>query len=182
MKRILPAILLICLIVGCGSNDERLVTMANEHECRQAEQTLRMADLEKQIAEGSKKLVEADAESREKFLAMQDHLRADQAAIGTQRDALEADRREIAAQRNRDPIIAASIMQVGLYIACLLPLILAGYLVWAMRHTSSQDDAIVTEFLVTEIVAEHPLLLGLPTLQPPLLSAPENAEAETAAT
>jgi hypothetical protein len=182
MKRILPA-LLISLIVGCGSNDEQLVKMANDHEGRQAEQNVRMADLQKQVAEGSKRLIEADAESRAKFLALEDNLRGDRAAIGQQRDALEADRREIAAQRNRDPIVAAAIIQVGLYIACLLPLVLAGYLVYAMRHTASQDDAIVAEFLVTDIAAEHPLLLGPPTSPEPLqLPEPEDAKLETAAT
>ena len=158
MKRILPAMLLTCLI-GCGGNDERLVKMANDHDARQAEQNQRMADLQKQVAEGSKRLIEADAESRQKFLAIQDNLRADQAAIGKQRDALEADRHEIAAQRNRDPIVAAAIIEVGLYIACLLPLVLAGYLIWATKPSAGQDDAIVAEFLVTDLAAEHPLLL-----------------------
>jgi hypothetical protein len=181
MKQTLPAILLICLIARCGSNDERLVKMATEHETCQAEQNQHMADLQKQVAEGSKRLIEADAQSREKFLAMQDNLRSDQAAIGKQRDALEADRREIAAERNRDPIIAATIMEVGQYLACLLPLILASYLVYAMRHTANQDDALVAEFLVTDAVAEHPLLLGPPPPMP-LLSAPDKVEAEPAAT
>ena len=183
MKPLLPAILLICLIVGCGGNDERLVKMANDHDARQAEQNQHMADLQKQVAEGSKRLIEADALSREKFLTIQNNLRADAAAIGQQRDALEADRREIAAQRNRDPIVAAAIIQVGLWLACLLPLILAGYLVYAMRHSPSQDDAIVAEFLITDIAAEHPLLLGPPTSPEPLqLPKPEKAQLETAAT
>lgn len=182
MKRTLPAILLISLIMGCGSNDERLVKMANDHEGRQAEQNQRMAELQKQVAEGSKRLIEADAQSREKFLAIQDNLRADAANIGQQRDALEADRREIAAQRNRDPIVAAAIIQVGLYVACLLPLVLAGYLVWAMRHTASQDDAIVAEFLVTDIAAEHPLLGPPPSPEPLQLPKPEDAKLETVTT
>lgn len=176
MKQILPAILLIGLIVGCGSNDERLVKMANEHETRQAEQNQHMADLQKQVAEGSKRLIEADAASREKFLAIQDNLRADQAAIGQQRDALEANRREIATQRNRDPIVAACIVQVGMVLASLLPLVLAGYLVWSMRRTASQDDTLVAEFLVTDAMAERPLLLGHPPTMP-LLLAPDKVEA-----
>ena len=180
MQRILPASLLICLIAGCD-DDARLVRMAKEHEARQAEQNLKMAELQKSVAEGSKRLVEADAESRDKLLAMQDNLRADQAAVGQQRDTLEGERREIAQQRNRDPIIAAAIVQFGLFLACLLPLVLAGYLVYAMRHTASQDDAIVTEFLVTDIAAEHPMLLGPPP-EPLQLPKPEDAELETVAT
>ena len=111
---------------------------------------------------------------------MQDNLRSDQATVGEQRDRLEGERREIAQQRVRDPIVAASIMQVGLVVACLLPLMLAGYLVYAMKNTTSQDDAAVTEFLVTELAAEQPLLLGPPGQA--LLPKTEKAEAETAAT
>ncbi len=176
MKRILPASLLMCLIVGCGS-DDRLTQMAKEHEARQAEQNLQMAELQKSVADGSKRLVEAEAESRNKLLAMQDKLRADQATVGEQRDKLEGERREIAEQRLRDPIIAEAIVQVGLVLACLLPLVLAGYLVYAMKHTVSHDDAIVTEFLVADLVSEHPLLLGPPT-QPRLLPQTEDSEAK----
>jgi hypothetical protein len=147
MKCLLTISLL--LIAGC-SDDSRLVQMSKEHEARQAEQNQRMAELQKQVAEGSKRLIEAEGESRNKLLAMQDNLHADQAAIGQQRDHLENDRREIAAQRNRDPIIAAAIEQVGLAIACLLPLVLAGYLIHATKHTASEDDVIVAEFLVTD--------------------------------
>ena len=50
MKRILPASLLMCLIVGCGS-DDRLTQMAKEHEARQAEQNLKMAELQKSVAQ-----------------------------------------------------------------------------------------------------------------------------------
>lgn len=174
---ILPAL----LTAGCGSKDDRLVNMAQEHEKRQAEQSQQMARMQHEVAEGARKLVEEDAKAREALTNMQDKLRSDQATIGTQRDALEADRREIASQRNRDPIVAASIMQVGLYVACLLPLILAGYLVYATRHTASADDAIVTEFLVTDIAAAHPLLLGPPPSPEPL-QLPEPAQLETVAT
>ncbi len=177
MKRRLPASLLICLIAGCGSDDTRLVQLSKEHEARQAEQNLKMAELQKSVADGSKRLVEAEAESREKLLAMQDNLRADQAHVGQQRDTLEGERREIAAQRNRDPIVAAAIVQAGLFLACLLPLVLAGYLVYAMRHTASQDDAVVAELLVSELVSERPMLLGRPT-KPALLPKAESSEAK----
>ena len=140
MTRTLAASLLICLIVGC-SDDPKPGQPARDNPARQHEQNPQMTELQKSVADASKRLVEADAESRNKFLAMQENLRADQSAIGQQRDALEADRRELAGQRNRDSIVAAAIVQVGLYLACLLPLALAGYLLYTMRHTTSQDDA-----------------------------------------
>jgi hypothetical protein len=182
MKRPLYlALIVLLLTAGCQNKDERLAQMAERHEARQAEQNQRMADLQKQVAEGSKRLVEEDAKAREALTTMQSALRADQSEIGKQRDALEADRREIAVQRNRDPIVAAAIMQVGLYAACLLPLVLAGYMVWATRPSASQDDAIVSELLVTELAAEHPLLLAPPEKQPLQLQQGEDAEPTTLA-
>ena len=78
MKRIVPLIpILLTLMSGCESDDQRLVQMSREHEARQAEQNQHMAELHKQVAEGSKRLVEADAEARQKLAAMQDGLRAD---------------------------------------------------------------------------------------------------------
>jgi len=176
MKRIVPATL-ICLIIGCS--DERLVQLSREHEACQAEQNLRMADLRKCVADGSKRPIEAEAESRDKLLAMQDNLRGDQATVGEQRDKLESERREIARERIRDPIIAEAIVQVGLCLACLLPLVLAGYLIYAMKHTASQDDAVVTELLVVELVSEKPLFLGPPTQVPLLRKAEETERATT---
>ena len=181
MKCSTPTILLALLLSGCGSNDQRLVDMAKDHEKRQAEQSQQMATLQHEVAEGARKLVEEDAKAREALTQMQDKLRGDQSEIGKQRDALEADRREIAAQRNRDPIVAASILQAALWLACLLPLILAAYVIYATRSTASSDDAIVAEFLVTDIAAEHPLLLAPPSPEPLKLPNPETAETASAA-
>ena len=60
-----------------------------------------------------------------------------------------------------------------------MPLVLAGYLVWATRHTADQDDVIVAEFLVADAVAEHPLLLGPPP-KPGLLQLSQTANTEPA--
>jgi len=54
-------------------------------------------------------------------------------------------------------------VQFELLIACLLPLGLVGYLFYVMKQTASQDDAVVAGVLVSEMVSEHPRLLGPPT-------------------
>ena len=94
-------VVLLTTIVGCTDSDQRLVEMAKEHEKSQAEQSQQMARMQHEVAEGGKKLIEADAKARENLTAMQHDLRTDQAEIGHQRDQLENDRREIAAQRRR---------------------------------------------------------------------------------
>ena len=62
------------------------------------------------------KLAQEATESTRQMVQMQ-------AETAQQRDLLEAERREIAGQRFRDPIIA----NVGLVLACLLPLVLGIY-------------------------------------------------------
>ena len=68
---------------GC-SRDERVVQVAREAADRQAEQNLQMADLQKQVAEGSRRLVEAEAKTRGEMTAMQRELQQSQAEVGRQ--------------------------------------------------------------------------------------------------
>ena len=148
---------LLTTIVGCTDSDQRLVEMAKEHEKSQAEQSQQMARMQHEVAEGGKKLIEADAKARENLTAMQHDLRTDQAEIGHQRDQLENDRRAIAAQRRVDPIVAAAIMDVGIGLACLLPLILGIYVLRSACRAGESDSA-VAELLVQELVASKPRL------------------------
>lgn len=157
------------MLTGCAnSTDDRLVKMAQEHEARQAEQNRQAAEMHKQLVEGSRQLVQAEAKAREELTALQHDLRADQAAIGQQRDQLEAERRQIADQRHRDPLIAAAIMDTGLVLACLLPLGLAVYVLWVVTH-SRQSDEVMTDFLVEELVTDQPKLRPLVTSPLPAL-------------
>ena len=74
------------LTAGCDDKDERLARQAAESMQRQAEQNKQMADLQKEVAQGAHKLVEADAEARAEFVAMQGELQQQQAETGRQRD------------------------------------------------------------------------------------------------
>ena len=66
-----------------------------------------MAQLQAQVAEGSKRLVEADAKARAELTALQHDLQQSQADLGRQRDQLEAERRGLAEQRGRDELLFA---------------------------------------------------------------------------
>ncbi len=123
--------------------------------------TRQMARMQHEVAEGSKKLVEADAKAREELTSMQHELRGDQADIGHQRDQLESERREIATQRQRDRIVAAAITNVGVVVACLLPLLVCVYVLWSAGR-KDDSDSVVTEMLVQELVSERPMLLPSP--------------------
>lgn len=174
-------VLLLATACGCDERDQRLAEMAREAANRQAEQNRQMADLQKQVAEGSKRLVEADAQARGEMNALQRDLQQSQSEVGRQRDLLENDRREIASQRHLDPIIASAIMDTGMVLACLLPLLLAGY---ALRcvFAPGQTDSVVAEVLVREITTDEPLLLPPPRSMSAITSDVQPSTDKSAAT
>jgi hypothetical protein len=102
-------------------------------------------------------------------------LQQNQADVGRQRDQLENDRRDIAAQRHRDPLIAAAITNFGLILACLLPLVLCVVILRALRNPVTAEEALI-EFLVQEVVAEQPLLLSTEPRAPALERAVDREE------
>jgi hypothetical protein len=181
------AVLLLATIGGCGrSPDERLADFAQQTMSEQIKQNDRMAEQSQavvaeshQLAKTAKALVEHDAEARRELIAAQQEmtsqLNEQQSAIHTGHQQLEQDRREIAEQRHRDPIIAAVIQDFGLFIACLLPLVVA---VFVIRQMQSQepDHAAVAELLTLELTSEEPRLLAGSIVTRRALSSPEQDE------
>ena len=125
MNRPVPVILaavLLCALSGC--EEDELAKAAREAAKQSAEQQRQLAQMQAEVARGASQLVESDSKARTELAALQRDLQKDQAEIGRQRDQLEADRRQIAELRHRDPLIAAAITSIGLVLACLLPLLL----------------------------------------------------------
>ena len=104
-----------------------------------ADQSQAVVEESHQLAEAAKALVEHDAEARRELIAAQteltSQLNSQQATIYAGHHRLEQDRRLIADQRHRDPIVAAVIQNFGLVIACLLPLLVS---VFVIRQMQSQ--------------------------------------------
>ena len=153
------------LAAGCAdSRDEEFRQLARQTIRQQEKQNERLAKQSQQIAEASKHLVENDAQARKEMIAahatLQKELQTERANINQQLTELESERREIAKQRGRDPIIAKTIGSVGLTLACLLPLLLAGYVIYSLNRSSDDSDAL-SEMLVMEITAEKPKLLPI---------------------
>ena len=153
-------------MIGCD-DDERVVRMAQEHARQQAVQSQQMAQLQQEVAQGARELVEADSSAREEIISLQRDIQAERTEIGRQRDYLEEDRRQLADQRHRDPIIAATIIEAGMVMACILPLILCWYLLH--REPAEADDAVVAEVLIEDLTAETPLLLSPPAVHHPAI-------------
>lgn len=170
MKRIVPLIVTAALVAGtlsgCGNSpDARQAELARQALAQQAHHTERLVDLSQQMAEASRQLVSADAEARRELLAaqgkIQQQLQAQQADVLRQRDELEQERRALAAQRGRDPIVAQAIGALGVTLGCLVPLLLAAYIWSSAQRGTAEADALV-DYLANELVSEEPTLLGPP--------------------
>jgi hypothetical protein len=133
------------LFGGCDSSDERLARVSQEAAARQADQNREMA-----------RLVESQQ-------GMQQGIDVQRGHLDQQRTVLEDERRAIAAERVRDPIIANALTGAVILAACALPLVLA-FFVLRGAHKSEPDEAALSELLVHELVADKPLLLARPTM------------------
>ena len=165
-------IVLMPLLIGCEPDrDQRLVEMANQSLTTQARQNERLAEQSRVVAEASRELVAADAQARSEMIAAQAELQTtiqnDRATVDHQRDALERERLEIAHARHRDPIIATALSSFGLLLACLLPLLLAGYILYCVNQPST-DEAVLNELLITELAAEQSKILPVSISAPRL--------------
>ena len=170
---LIPVWVLTISIAGCQSESDRVAEVARESAQRQAEQSKQMAQLQGQVAEGSRQLVEADAKARAEMAAIQRDLQQSQTEIGRQRDQLEVERRQIAAERFWDALLGNSITAAATLLACLLPLLLC----WALLRRPSHDheaDAALAEFLVQELTSSHPVLLPADSPRPLLEQTPRH--------
>jgi len=147
----------IVVLTGC-SQDERLVRLAHEAADRQAAQNQQMAENTRQVAAAARAVAAADAQARKDFAAMQRDVQTQQAEVGRQRDQLESERREAARHRQWDPVIAAAITDIGLVLACLLPLVLCWYLLRSLHRDN--NDPVLTEILIEEIASDSSIWIA----------------------
>ncbi len=167
-------LMLMLMIVGCGEaadlRDQRLVEFARESMAEQRQQNDRMAEQSVAVVAGSRQLTEAaqelvlqDAAARRELLAAQtaltSQLHDQRSSVDVGRDELEQDRRQIAARRTRDPLLAAAIYDVGLVLVSVLPLLVCLYVIRQMQ-VQEPDHGAVAEMLVLELTSRQPRFLG----------------------
>ncbi len=175
----IAALLMLLTTIGCGPapdlRDQRLADFARqstEQQARQnetvAKQSQAVVEESAKLAQAAQQLVQSDAKSRAELIAAQERLTSQldqqRAAVDTGRDQLEHERKQIAVQRHRDPIVAASIQTVGLIVAALLPLVVCVYVIRLMWR-AEPDHGAVAELLVSELTTDQPVLLPAPALR-----------------
>jgi len=132
--------IVILTAIGCNKNEnQRLAEMSERHEQRQAEQNRQTAEIHRDI------------------IALQHEVQSERAAIGHQRDELEDERRSVA-ERRWDSLVAVAITNIGLLLACLLPLALAWRLL--VRPPDTGDEQAILEIMLDDLTSSTPLLLN----------------------
>ena len=136
----LPLVVGLVGLVGCGGGDQRLGDLASQVTHEQARQNERMADASKAIAQGTKQLVESDAQARHDVIKLQQDLRKDIAEIGQQHDALELERKALARERKTESMLSSALIVLGLLVASLAPLILAGISLLGLWREPTREE------------------------------------------
>ena len=190
------ALLILLATAGCSKppdmHNQRLAEFAREAMTEQRKQNDRIADQSKavvqesrQLAEAAKEMIASDAEAGRELVAAQKELNVQlneqRSAVDAGRDDLEQEHRQIAEQRNRDPLVAAAIRNASLIIACSLPLVVCIFVIRQMRSEEPDDDD-VAEFLVHELAGDEPTLLLGPTFRPFALPHSDSSSTADAAT
>jgi hypothetical protein len=183
----LPTLVLLAML-GCSSEpDERLARFAeqsvatqkqqNEMLARQSEAVIRE---NQRVTEAAQALVEQDATARQEMVAAQRQLseqfHAERSVIDRERAGLEQERREIATQRQRDPVVAEAVHIVGMLLLCLTPLALAAYALCRLDRGRGDGEEL-GELLIAELASDTPRLLPSPLLRPAGLEQGRAADA-----
>lgn len=159
----------------------------NEVIARQSEKTTELtqgfvdaeAEARQELLELQKQLVNADAEARKDLQAIHSEVvrrdtngrqaldelhRQTHAAVAAriqtaeqQRDLLEQERRKIAVERARAPVVAEAVKFAAGLIVCLTPLLVVVYLLRGLRSDNGVDATMV-DVLIDELVTEQPRL------------------------
>jgi hypothetical protein len=89
---------------------------------------------------------------------LQHDMQTDQREIGRQRDSLEQERRQIAAERSREHLVSTTVLTIGTLLVAGLPLLVGIYLLRAVQQPETSDGRLA-EVLFEELQAEKPPLL-----------------------
>jgi hypothetical protein len=150
---------------GC---DEEAVRVAREAADRQAEQNTAMAELNKEVAGGTRRLAEADAQARKEVIGVHRDLQAERARLDSGWDDLEQERRQIAGQRRTESMLVPATKIVGGLALAIVLLGFCWYALVAMRRGDNIDGEL-NELLICEVLADESPLLSSDQHPPSLL-------------
>lgn len=112
--------------------------------------------VDRRILDLTNRHAEQQVVQNERLANLQQEWQRERTDLYHERDQLEEDRRELDRQRQREPIVAQSILQVGTLALALLPLVVCALLLW--RPPATDDVDAIAETLVEDLLSPHPAL------------------------
>ena len=165
------------LVCGCESQDDRLVQLSEQSSARQAEQNRQIARQSQEVTSAVHDLVAADAKARDDLLkaqkSLQHDIQVERARLDARRSQLDRDAADLAAAEQREPLIAAAITALGILLACLLPLLLCGYLLRTLASDPASDE--LATVLTYELIAAEPFEIVNSAPAAPELDCPSHS-------
>ena len=140
------ATVMLAIVGGCDTSDERAVRLASESAERQAQQNQVISDLGREMADNQRRIVEAVASSRSELVSLQND-------VAKQRQQLDVERKAIAGERRTESFLGAIVGPGGWIALAALPLVLCWLILCDLRSARSEDDAIC-QLLVDEILPD----------------------------
>lgn len=128
---------------GCDRNDSQIVQLAQEADRRQAAQNEEMVRLNREVAQGMKQALKTQA-------ANDEHLHIRQHTLDEQFQQLEAERRELFNNRQRESLLAPILWTFGTCLVCGLVLLFCWQLL--IRLNREADEAAVSQILIDELL------------------------------
>jgi hypothetical protein len=109
-----------------------------------------MAELNEEVATGTKRLVEADAEARKEVVGVHRDLQAERARLDSSWNDLEHDRRHLAQQQRAESLLVPTLETVGLLSVVALVL---GFCWYALTkaHRTDESDSDVRDLLLEQV-------------------------------
>lgn len=160
-----PWITLLILTSGCEEEDSQV---AREAANRQAEQNMAMAELNQEVASGTRRLVEADAQARKEVIGVHHDLLAERTQLNASWNALDQERRTLAGQLRTESLLAPVIQAAALISVAAVMLGFCWYALVAIRR-GDDTDAQLNELLLGEVLSNEPPLVSRSQHIPSLL-------------
>jgi hypothetical protein len=152
--------ILTVLTSGC---DDRATRIAREAADRQAQQNNAMGELNKQIAIGTRFLVETDGQARQEHLALHRDIEAERHQLDDAWNRLEVERKAVAQERRGDSLLVIFLERAG---STVLIVVLLGFCWYVLvrDHSTDTSDRELSQLLLHELASPvfHSLINPVP--------------------
>ena len=153
MRPIGVLILITRMTIGCSSESDRMVNMAERMVRSQSE-------VNSNVTSTNEKFVKLNQELQKERTGLQ----KERLTLNDQFDKLEQDRRDLHSQRRSEVAWSESFQFLAIVIAAIMPLFLCAYLIWMANQSSVQQEEI-NSILLHELVSAEPRLIAAPSLR-----------------